>query len=285
MSSEKRWKPDVDRAWEKFCAHVYVEGLVEQKKTVARKRSLSPPFGIWSAAAVLCAICVGVAIHFWSKSSSVEMIVAQNNKENETLVITLPDGSVALLSGNGKLTYPQSFASNRRLVTLEGEAFFDVSNHDRCPFVIEADRVTVEVLGTSFRMRSDETCPFELFVKSGIVKVVLMDVDQNIFAEAGEQVQLVTNWLQKSYVDDMDAQGSGIRRLYFKDEPLGQIIRVVNAYTLEPFQLSIEDESLLGRDFTVTLDMESVEGIAELLCSVLNLKQTVVENIIYIDAK
>lgn len=282
----------MDQAWLNFCAHIHSENTVEKAGErekvelrkeltypVARKRGVPLSFWGWSAAAVLCALCVGVSIHLWPQLSLVEMVVVQNFEDDKVLVTTLPDGSVALLSGKSKLTHPQSFASNQRLVTLEGEAFFDINRDERRPFTIETDRVTVEVLGTSFRLRSDETCPFELTVKSGIVKVVLMNMDQNVYAEAGEQVHLIANWLQKSYVEDV---GHGVHRLYFIDEPLGQIIRVVNACVQESVQLAIEDESLLRRNFTVTLDIESIEGIAELLCNVLSMKQKMVGNIIYI---
>jgi hypothetical protein len=64
--------------------------------------------------------------------------------------IELPDSSVVYLNHNSKLTYYKEF--NPRRVTLEGEAFFSVSDGET-PFVIETsvgDEITVE--GTEFNM-------------------------------------------------------------------------------------------------------------------------------------
>jgi len=286
INGSKRPKPDVDQAWQKFYTQLKADGLaVGQVET--KKHAISPSFWRWSAAALLCALFVGVGagVYFWTQSSYFEMVVVQNNEIDEALVATLPDGSVALLSGKSRITYHQPHTSSPRRVAIEGEAFFDVFKDERCPFIIETEQVTVEVVGTSFRMRSDEACPFELTVKSGIVKVVLLNIDQNVYVESGEQVQLIANSLQKSNVEDVRISGQGVNRLYFKEESLGQIIKIVNAYSDESAHLAFEDESLLKRNFTITLDVGSVEGIADLLCDILSLQQKRVDNVIYLSEK
>ena len=282
-SRDKKQKPNVEQAWQALYARFESEGMLVQKERLPEIKSFS--FLKWSVAAVLCLVCVGITIHFWPFSSSVEMVAVQNVKGSEVLVTTLPDGSVVFLSEKSTITYPKRFASNQRQVQLEGAAFFEVSKDENAPFRIKTEQVSVEVLGTSFRLRSDGECPFELTVKSGMVKVVLISEDQNVFAEAGEQVQLTATWLQKTYVENIDVIEQSVRRLYFIEESLGQIIHVVNVCSPGTMRLALDDESLLKRAYTVTLDTGSIEGIADLLCTVLDLKQTTVDHVIYIGKK
>ena len=43
------------------------------------------------------------------------------------LVTTLEDGSVVYLAQESTLKYPEHFATDKREVNLQGEAFFDVA--------------------------------------------------------------------------------------------------------------------------------------------------------------
>ena len=290
-SINKKWKPDVERAWQTFYAHAHAEGLIrieESQQTVEEQIRRAPSWYMrWSVAAILCALCTGITctLLFGPRPFSLEMITLQNNREGEVLVATLPDGSVALLSQGGKLTYPSSFEGDKRRVLLKGEAFFDVTPNPKNVFIIETELITVEVVGTSFRIKAQSDIPFELAVKSGVVKAALKNEEREVYVEEGEKVQLVSNWLQKSYIEDDDVLGGNFIKLYFKDESLEQIIHVVNECTSGHKQLALEDESLKARVITVTLNIENSEGVAEILCNALNLKQTIGEEVILIGKK
>ena len=66
-------------------------------------------------------------------------------------VITLPDQTKVTLNRYSSLTYPDRFTEDRREVQLQGEAYFEVEKDARHPFVVKADPVEVEVLGTAPR--------------------------------------------------------------------------------------------------------------------------------------
>lgn len=74
--------------------------------------------------------------------------------------ITLPDGSNVWLNSDSRLHYPGRFAAEKREVTLEGEAFFDIATVDRItkgvshrlPFTVHAQGQSIDVLGTSFNV-------------------------------------------------------------------------------------------------------------------------------------
>lgn len=66
--------------------------------------------------------------------------------------LQLPDGTKVWLSPNSTLNYPAKFNNNERLVTLDGEAFFEVTHDARHPFIIKSGAVSTTVLGTSFNV-------------------------------------------------------------------------------------------------------------------------------------
>lgn len=63
--------------------------------------------------------------------------------------VILPDGTKAWLNGDSRLSYdPKMKNASTRLVSLAGEAFFDVAPDAQHPFIIDAGKVSIKVLGT-----------------------------------------------------------------------------------------------------------------------------------------
>ncbi|MEN7550309.1 FecR domain-containing protein [Rapidithrix thailandica] len=111
--------------------------------------------------AVVLLVCLGSALYFWSRPQEVlveqEEIIPLLTKENplgRKSMITLPDSSVVWLNASSKLTFPQKFVNNERIVQLEGEAFFEVAKDSLRPFIVKAGGVQSRVLGTSFNVRA-----------------------------------------------------------------------------------------------------------------------------------
>ncbi|NLR79680.1 FecR family protein [Chitinophaga eiseniae] len=66
--------------------------------------------------------------------------------------IILPDGSKVWINAASELTFPSSFNSRERTVTLSGEAYFEVTGTADHPFVVNTRNQRVQVLGTSFNI-------------------------------------------------------------------------------------------------------------------------------------
>jgi len=66
--------------------------------------------------------------------------------------ITLPDSSTVILNANSRLLVPDDYGKEQRRILLDGDAWFTV-NPSPAVFTVVADKLTAEVLGTSFRMR------------------------------------------------------------------------------------------------------------------------------------
>ncbi|SFW13071.1 FecR family protein [Chitinophaga sancti] len=69
--------------------------------------------------------------------------------------LQLPDGTTVWLNAGSSLKYPTAFTGKERIVSITGEAFFDVAKDAAHPFVVEvADQVKVQVLGTQFNINA-----------------------------------------------------------------------------------------------------------------------------------
>ncbi|MCC8173997.1 MAG: FecR family protein [Odoribacter sp.] len=84
--------------------------------------------------------------------------------------IVLPDHSKVILNKHSRLTYSEQFNQKNRCVSLEGEAFFDVTKDKNNPFTIKLDDENkVTVLGTTFNVssrRAEENLNVTLFTGS-----------------------------------------------------------------------------------------------------------------------
>ncbi len=99
--------------------------------------------------------------------------------------LILSDGTKVWLNSQSYLRYPVFFLNNNREVELIGEAFFEVAPDTKRPFFVRLNNhVSVEVLGTSFNVRSypDEE-NIETVLEQG--KVRMGDDKSHIVLKAG----------------------------------------------------------------------------------------------------
>ena len=136
----------------------------------AAARWAAPPVR-WAAAAGL-ALALGLGAlglqQNWSDLGKNDVAAAKNavrvstvggwhtctNAAATAATITLADGSTVVLRPGSRLRYPRRFAGPERVVTLQGEAFFQVSPDATHPFRVLTDQVVTTVLGTSFTVRA-----------------------------------------------------------------------------------------------------------------------------------
>ncbi len=85
--------------------------------------------------------------------------------------IKLTDGTKVYLNADSRLSFPEYFEAGKREVTLEGEAFFEVTSNAKRPFLIKSGNLTTTVLGTSFGIKAFDGEPLQVTVATGKVKV------------------------------------------------------------------------------------------------------------------
>lgn len=267
---EVKKKTKTDEAWERLYARF------EKDNLLAEMPNHKPRRFILGWAAVAAAMIAGVifTLTLWSTSepdADIRNFVTQENQEAATLVKTLEDGSVVYLAQASTLQYPEHFDTDKREVNLQGEAFFDVAKKPEQTFLIDTEKVRVEVLGTAFDVRSNEQTPFSLSVLRGKVKVSLKQGSQTLYVNAGETVILQNKGLQidpTKYSGRFDRYTKNIR---FKDECLEDVLRVINMES-SGRQIETLSPALGKKRLTVEFSDNSPESVAELICWTFNLK-------------
>ena len=93
-----------------------------------------------------------------------EFIQIQAPHKMRTKVV-LADGTKVWLNSASKISYSNEFSKDR-LITLEGEAYFDVTHNKKNPFRVQLNHGIITVLGTKFNIcnyNSDTTMSTTLF--------------------------------------------------------------------------------------------------------------------------
>jgi hypothetical protein len=94
------------------------------------------------------------------------------NNANTNQTLTLPDGSKVVLEKNSSIIVSEDFGKVNRAVLLKGKAFFKVVRNEKKPFLVRMGNLVTEVLGTSFKVGSDnQNKSIEVAVISGKVSV------------------------------------------------------------------------------------------------------------------
>ncbi len=175
----------------------------------------------------------------------------------------LPDGSVVFLNSGSSLSFPSQFSGSKRLVKLNGEAYFDVKKGKR-PFEVETSKLTVDVLGTAFNvMAYGNTLP-EVTLERGKVLVTSYSDSQRIL-KPGEQAVLDTasNTISVSSVETELFTSWIDNKLIFKNEPLGSLAqRLGRWYNIS---IDIEDKALAQKKINATIENETISEVMELL--------------------
>ncbi|EPR69907.1 FecR family protein [Cyclobacterium qasimii] len=185
-----------DRIFNKV--HSRIHSSPNQNKTLPSKRILSIPVYARVASVVLIAMFGALAWYFLNQESELVQpvaaakIIQKEATSGQKLKTFLPDGSVAWLNAESKITYSEFFSDTLRLVHLEGMAYFDVAKDSLRPFVVSSDNVNVTALGTAFTVRSYSSEDIlSVALERGRVAVELIaenNVIDEIFLEPGREI-------------------------------------------------------------------------------------------------
>ena len=272
MTEVNKNKVRTDEAWRHLYTRLDKDSLLVEVGEEVIRRRLFLKWGTVVAAMLTGVVCLMSVWWLMPGNDTKNLnLVIQENREKSTLVTTLEDGSIVYLGQESVLQYPEHFATDKREVNLQGEAFFDVAKNHEQTFLIETGKVRIEVLGTAFNVRSHEDDSFRLSVQRGRVKVSLKQGGQSVLVSAGETVTLQARQLQLSETEDSDEFRQYTKNIRFKDECLEDILRVVNAEA-PTLQIQVASSVLNKRKLTIEFENNSPETVAELICWALSLK-------------
>jgi len=127
----------------------------------------------WAAAAVVLPV-LAFSCWWYQQASRKTGVVAWTKISTglkEVKKVQLPDGSQVWLNAASTLEYASSFNHQNRSVKVHGQAYFDVHQDSRRPFLVEAGQLRVDVLGTAFSITSIAGQPARVAVATGKVQV------------------------------------------------------------------------------------------------------------------
>ncbi len=274
---------DINQAWDKLHTRLRDDQLLTSGNEKAALPFITQMK--WAATiAILCICSVTISLYLFRGKESGQLLSIQNNDISNTLVNTLGDGSIVYLTSGAIVTYPEQFATDKRQISLQGEALFDVQSNRACPFLIETEPVLVEVVGTAFNIKSTGKELFELSVQHGLVKVTLKTTGAEVLVEAGETIRLLDNHqLQKDWSGNQQQFAQYTEKMHFKDERLDNIVKVINKMSDIP--VAFADSSLMNKKITITFLNNTPSDMVDLLCIPMGLNPTNNGDSILIDKK
>ena len=204
------------------------------------KRIRSKKMHIWLvktmkyAAAILILIISTYQLSVWHMSHQLQDdLQAQTNTlyvpAGQRACITLQDGTIVWLNAQSTLIYPSHFYGKERIVSITGEAFFEVSKDKEKPFIVTAQDAKIRVLGTKFNVYSyPDTKQIKTSLIEGAVQVfykskqVILRPNEESIAQDGKlTVSNIKN-------PDMLLWRNGIYS--FNNERLVEIVRKLELY-------------------------------------------------------
>jgi len=289
----KKWKDiknmnsqeeiDVDKAWNNVHSRLVESDLLNSASPFRISFMRTTFFRI--AAAVLVLVCLGTAAIYMNNNGLLSKnitVIAGIDQKN--IQISLPDGSKVYLNRNSVFSYRKNFGIHGRDVKLTGEAFFEIAPDVSKPFIIDAGKARVKVVGTSFNVITSNTeSAVEVFVKTG--KVLVSD-------NSGDQ----TIQLDPGYVGTVNSEAaakklnSNPNYLSWKTGYLdysGQILSVVFTDLKRVYNMDIvaDDSLILENPWHSPIVNSSEETIIRIICTSFNLSYTKDGNVYHLSKK
>jgi len=282
ISREKR--PDIDKAWNNVYSKLNKDGGKEFKGS---GRILLMNSRLMKIAAVtLLILSLGSTALYLNNSGYLSKKVSiSSGIDEKNIVVNLPDGSKITLNRNSEFSYRENFGKRNRNVKLTGEAFFEITPDAIRPFIIDAGKADVKVIGTSFNViTSNSDSEVEVFVKTGRVLLSDKSGSQSLSLEPGFIGKLNSKVSEKTSNNNPNYLSWKTGQLYYN----GQKLEVVFNDLKRVYNMDIiaEDPSIPENMWTTSpIDNQPQDTIIRLICASFNLSYTNDGNVYHLAKK
>lgn len=191
--------------------------------------------------------------------------------------LVLSDGTKVWINADSKISFPVRFSKDERKVSVQGEVYFEVSQHAQWPFIVSVHKpghdlttapdAEVQVLGTSFNVKAYNNTIYTTLATGMVLfrpsagKPIQLSPDQQVIfkTEAG------TSTLQNVSSEDYTTWRND--ELVMNKMPLAELAAILERrYDV---QLSFSDEALKNIEYSAALHL--TPQVADMLE---NLEQT-----------
>lgn len=209
-------------------------------------------------------------------------------EKGQRVSFKLSDGSEVFLNSASTIRFPEKFSNSKRLVYLDGEAYFKVVHNDEKPFKVIISDGEVTDIGTEFNVRAwkNENVS-SVTVKEGKVSFGTENVDGNniVYLTKNETSSLSDEGkLSPPVVTRVDRQISWLNgKIYFENSTLGDVFNSLDrSYN---FHCSVNDSSLLSMHLTAVLKGDNFREVVNIISLALDLRYEISEKSCLFSAK
>ena len=178
--------------------------------------------------------------------------------------LTLADGTEVWLNAETEIRYPVQFTGDKRVVYLDGEAYFTVAPDKKKPFTVVSTHASVSVLGTQFNFRAypDEQDVQTTLVSGSVImqsekykqQIKLVPGEQGVLEKRSANLtkQEVNTYLYTAWKDG---------RFAFRDARLEDLFNILARW----YDLSVFYQSPEAKDIRFTGDLNKTDDFKSIL--------------------
>lgn len=146
--------------------------------------------------------------------------------------ITLEDGSHVILGANSRFEYPEKFTSpDKRMVSLTGEARFEVTKDISRPFIVTAGKIQTRVLGTVFDVNAYPASLPAVTLYEGCVQLTDTVSTSSRKMSPGQHARLAANGdILLSKVSWTKEEGWTQGEFYFDNIPMKEVLQEIGTW-------------------------------------------------------
>ena len=196
-----------------------------------------------------------------AKSELINELNTISTPKGGQFTVILPDKSKVYLNAETSLTFPSEFASNERVVSLDGEAFFEIAKSKTKPFFVKTEAMTIEVLGTHFNVNSYNSDQLKsTTLVEGSIKIYTATNSKLMIPGQKADIRKGTTSIQIQTVDIEEAIAWKNGYFLFIDKDLKTIMKYLSRW----YNFDIKfGESFVNETFTGTVSRN--QNISEIL--------------------
>lgn len=152
--------PSGEEAWLRFQQRIHPE-------TDYKSKTMKLNSGRRVAAAVVLILLSSGLLWMVIFKPAARVVLTANR---QVLTDTLPDNTIVTLNKDSRMSFSKKFWEKKRVVDLQGEAFFKVTHEARHPFVVQVGNLSITDIGTAFNVHESKNAT-EIIVAEGSVEV------------------------------------------------------------------------------------------------------------------
>ncbi|MDR1939121.1 MAG: FecR domain-containing protein [Tannerellaceae bacterium] len=227
------------------------ENVPAKGKTAVSLRRAA--LGQWIRAAAIAALALTGSYFYYNRPFQKESLAMQTISvpAGQRVNLLLSDGTNVWLNARTTLKYPVSFNGKERALELDGEAYFDVAEDRKKPFVVHTAKGEITALGTGFNVEAYSSgAKFVATLMHGSIRVklngdpgegLLLTPDRKAVWEGSDSLRVET-------VDDYTVYRWVEGLICFKDESILAIMKEFEKYY--GVRIYVRNQQILKYEYT-----------------------------------